>query len=138
MTPPSTDPHRGEEPEPQIVPPESVPPLSAEELVDGDRPREGAGEEVRRYPSTIGGAFYLLVLAVVGVGMVLVVVADWRTGIRVIGGALLFAALVRVALRARDAGMLAVRHKALDAALLVGLGSALIFLAGSIPDQPGL
>ena len=140
MTPPSTDPQRDDEPaEPLIVPPESVPPLSAEELVDGERPREGVAEdEVRRYPSTIGGAFYLLVLVVVATGMVLVVVTDWRTGIRVIGGALLFAALVRLLLRARDAGMLAVRHKVLDAALLVALGCALIFLAGSIPDQPSL
>jgi hypothetical protein len=30
-----------------------------------------------------------------------------------------------------------VRHKALDAVILAGLGAALIFLAGSIPDQPG-
>ena len=128
-----------EEPAPQIAPPESVPPLSAEELVDGERPdAHPSVEEVRRYPSTIGGAFYLLVLAVVGVGLGLVVLAEWRTGVRVIGGALLLAALVRLLLRARDAGMLAVRHKLLDAFVLVALGSALIFLAGSIPDQPGL
>ena len=124
------------EPAPHIVPPESVPPLSAEELVDGDRPADGEAE-VRRYPSTIGGAFYLLVLAAVVVGMGLVVLDEWRTGVRVVGGALLVAALVRLLLRARDAGMLAVRHKVLDAAVLVALGCALIFLAGSIPDQPG-
>jgi hypothetical protein len=128
---------RSPEPTTHIVPPETVPPVSAEELVDGDRPDAEAPEEGRRYPSTIGGAFYLLVLAVVGVGMGLVVLAEWRNGIRVIGGALIFAALVRLLLRARDAGMLAVRHKVLDAVVLVALGSALIFLAGSIPDQPG-
>jgi hypothetical protein len=33
--------------------------------------------------------------------------------------------------------MLAVRFKALDVLMLVALGSALLFLAGSIPDQPG-
>ncbi len=125
------------DPTPRLVPPESVPPLSAEELVDGDRPTTGDGEEVRRYPSTIGGACYLLVLVAVAVGMGIVVLAEWRTGVRVIGGALFFAALVRLLLRARDAGMLAVRHKLLDAAVLVALGGALIFLAGSIPDQPG-
>ena len=53
------------------------------------------------------------------------------------GGALVFAALVRLVLRARDAGMLAVRHKVLDAVILLVLGGLLIFLAGSIPDQPG-
>jgi hypothetical protein len=94
-------------------------------------------DDARRYPSTIGGAFYLLVLATVGVAMVLVALDEWRTGIRLMGGALVFAALVRLALRARDAGMLAVRHKVLDAVILVVLGGALIFLAGSIPDQPG-
>jgi hypothetical protein len=133
------DPSAPEHPEPTIVPPESVPPVSAEALVDGDLPGPEAEdvEEERRYPSTIGGAFYLLVLAVVGAGLVVVLTGEWRTGVRVMGGALLFAALVRLVLRARDAGMLAVRHKALDAAVLVVLGGALIFLAGSIPDQPG-
>jgi hypothetical protein len=43
-----------------------------------------------------------------------------------------------VVLSPRDAGMLAVRHKALDVVLLAGLGAALIFLASSIPDQPAL
>lgn len=111
-----------------IAPPESVPPVSAEPF-DPDEPR--------RYPSTIGGAFYLLVLGVVAVSMVLVVLDEWRTGIRLMGGALLFAAAVRLVLRTRDAGMLAVRHKLLDALVLVVLGGSLIFLAGSIPDQPG-
>ena len=121
--------------ESDLVPPESVPPVSAEDLVDGELPVEE--DEGRRYPSTIGGAFYLLVLVVVGVALLLVAVAEWRTGIRLMGGALIFAALVRLLLRARDAGMLAVRHKVLDAAILIVLGGLLIFLAGSIPDQPG-
>ena len=121
--------------EPDLVPPESVPPVSAEDLVDGELPVEE--DEGRRYPSTIGGAFYLLVLVIVGVALLLVAVAEWRTGIRLMGGALIFAALVRLLLRAHDAGMLAVRHKVLDAAILIVLGGLLIFLAGSIPDQPG-
>ena len=142
------------------VPPDDVPPVSAEELVDGEAAPD-AGEpvgdpEVRRYPSTLGGACYLVILAVAVVGLVLVVTTDWRLGIRVVavgiwivvdgswrlgirvmGGALLGAALVRLVLRSRDAGMLAVRNKWVDALLLIALGGALIFLAGSIPDQPG-
>ena len=129
LNPPPDDPDR------ELVPPESVPPVSAEDLVDGESP---AGEDgTRRYPSTIGGMFYLLVLAVVGVALAVVAGGEWRTGIRLMGGSLLFAALVRLVLRARDAGMLAVRHKVLDAAILIVLGGLLIFLAGSIPDQPG-
>jgi cation transport ATPase len=123
-----------------ILPPESVPPISAEDLVDGDHPEdhpEGELEE-RRYPSTIGGAFYLLVLLITVAGLVVASLGDWRVGVRMLGGALVFAAAVRVVLGPRDAGMLAVRHKALDVGLLVALGAALIFLASSIPDQPGL
>src|SRR5690349_9162133 len=98
-----------------IDPPESVPPVSAEP-VDPDEPR--------RYPSTIGGAFYLLLLGVVAVAMVVVVLDEWRTGIRLMGGSLLLAAVVRLLLRSRDAGMLAVRHKLLDALVLVVLGGS--------------
>src|SRR5688572_21678782 len=121
-----------ESPEPsetsETKPPESVEPTSAEP-VDPEDPR--------RYPSTIGGMFYLLVLGVVAVAMGIVALDEWRTGIRLMGGALVFAAAVRLVLRRRDAGMLAVRHKVLDALILAALGGALIFLAGSIPDQPG-
>jgi hypothetical protein len=126
----------GEEPEPRIAPPQDVPPVSAEELVDGAQPGPEVVED-RRYPSTIGGAFYLLVLTTCVVGVGIVVTGEWRAGIRVFGGALLLGAVVRLLLSSRDAGMLAVRFKALDVLVLVGLGTALLFLAGSIPDQPG-
>jgi hypothetical protein len=96
-----------------------------------------APEDERRYPSTIGGMFYLLVLVVVIGALVVAAVDEWRTGVRIMGGALVFGALVRLVLRARDAGMLAVRHKVLDALILLVLGALLIFLAGSIPEQPG-
>lgn len=116
--------------QPPVEPPESVPPVSAEPLPDDP-------DEPRRYPSTIGGAFYLLVLGVVAAALVVVALGEWRSGIRLMGGALIFAAAMRLVLRSRDAGMLAVRHKVLDAAVLIVLGGLLIFLAGSIPDQPG-
>lgn len=119
-----------------IKPPEDVPAISAEDLVDNEHPGPGLVEE-RRYPSTIGGAFYLLVLAVVAAGMIAVVLGQWRGGVRTMGGALIFAAAIRLVLRPIDAGMLAVRHKVLDAFVLIVMGGLLIFLAGSIPDQPG-
>lgn len=90
----------------------------------------------RRYPSTIGGGFYLVVLALTTAGVVVAAASDWRTGVRMIGGALAFAAVLRLVLRDRDAGMLAVRHRALDVAILVVIGGALFVLAASIPDQP--
>ncbi|WP_162599940.1 DUF3017 domain-containing protein [Nocardioides solisilvae] len=119
----------------EIRPPEDVPPVSAESLVDGEL-RDGEAVEERSYPSTIGGAFYLLFLAVVVVALVVVVLGSWRTGIRVFGGVLVVAAAVRLVLGPRDAGMLAVRSKAVDAGLLASVGTALVVLASSIPDQP--
>jgi Protein of unknown function (DUF3017) len=62
---------------------------------------------------------------------------DWRLGIRCLAGGLCFAALLRLVLPARDAGMLAVRHRLFDAVLLGGVGAALFFLAATIPNQPG-
>lgn len=90
----------------------------------------------RRYPSTIGGAFYLVVLAVVGIAIGVVTTGNWRVGVQWFGGALVFAALVRAVLPAKDAGMLAVRKRWWDCLLLAGTGAALIALAISIPDQP--
>jgi hypothetical protein len=100
-------------------------PVESSEPDDGDR----------RYPSTIGGAFYLLILAATAVGIVAAYVDDWRLGIRIVGGAMIVAAVFRLVLRQRDAGMLAVRHRLIDVALLAAMGAALIFLAGDIPGQ---
>lgn len=121
---------------PPVVPPEVVPPVSAEALV-GDQVMEDFGDqgEPRRYPSTIGGALYLVVLAVALVGLVLAWTGDWRVGVQVLAASLWGAALGRVVLPERDAGMLAVRNRWLDALMLVGLGVALTFLAWTIPDR---
>jgi hypothetical protein len=93
-------------------------------------------EEARRRPSTIGGAFYLGVLVAAAVGIAIVWSGNWRTGIRVVAGAVLFASTLRLLLPARDAGMLAVRHRLADCLLLAAVGGALIFLAQTIPNQP--
>jgi hypothetical protein len=90
----------------------------------------------RRYPSTIGGALYLFALLGVAVGLIVVVLADWRVGVRCIGGALLFGATCRLLLPTHHAGMLAVRSRFTDVALLVAMGVTIIVLAGSIPNQP--
>jgi hypothetical protein len=118
-------------------------PEELQEPDEPDEPDEGRAAETtpepeeRRYPSTIGGAFYLLILAVTGVGVVATYVDNWRLGIRLMGGALIAAGALRLVLRQRDAGMLAVRHRLVDTVLLVGMGAALVFLAGDIPGRPG-
>jgi hypothetical protein len=108
----------------------------AEEL-DAAAEEHDALDEERRYPSTLGGAFYLLVLAMGAVGIAIVWGGDWRLGIRCLAGGLCFAALLRLVLPARDAGMLAVRNRFFDAILLGGVGAAILFLSTTIPNQPG-
>jgi len=103
-------------------------------------PAETGGEvakdeaEPRRYPSTIGGACYLVVLAAMVVALVIVSVGEWRTGIHWLAGALLGAAVVRGVLRSRDAGMLAVRNRWFDVALLGATGVVLWILGTSVPN----
>ncbi|HVK30330.1 MAG TPA: DUF3017 domain-containing protein [Nocardioides sp.] len=101
-----------------------------------EEPQAAEEEGPRRYPSTIGGGFYIVVLLLTLAGVVVAAASDWRTGVRIIGGALAFAAVLRLVLRDRDAGMLAVRHRVLDIAILVLIAGALFLLAASIPDQP--
>jgi hypothetical protein len=92
----------------------------------------------RRYrPSTIGGLLYLVALVGVLVGLG-VAVGDWRAGVRWIGASLVFAAGCRLAVPTDQAGMLAVRHRLVDATGLSVVGVLLILLAGDIPDQPPL
>ena len=92
--------------------------------------------EGRRYPSTIGGLFYLVVLLATAVGIGIVWSGDWRLGVEWMGAALIFAALVRLVLSRRDAGMLAVRHRVFDVLLLASVGTTMIVLAVTIPNQP--
>jgi hypothetical protein len=90
----------------------------------------------RRYPSTIGGAFYIAILISAGVAIGIVAGGDWRAGVRVLAVGLAAAGLFRLLLPQQDAGMLAVRHRAFDVLLLAGVAGVLWWLAGSIPDQP--
>ncbi len=105
----------------------------------GDEPvPESAERPGRHYPSTIGGAFYLLVLVGSAVGLGIVAHGNWRLGVKWIASSLILAALARLVLPARDAGMLAVRRRFLDVFFLVVVGAALWFLSTSIPNQPPL
>ncbi len=120
----------------ELPEPDDIPPVSAERLVEGHDGHPGEPEP-RRYPSTIGGVVYLVVLVLAVVGIGLAAGGAWRGGVRMLAAALLTAAAARVVLPADDAGMLAVRHRLVDVTLLSGLGAALLVLASSIPNQPG-
>ena len=99
-------------------------------------PQDQGGEDERRYPSTIGGALYIVILAACGAGVAVVASGDWRLGVRILAVALMVAAGIRLVLPARDAGMLAVRHRAIDVTVLALMGALIYFLASSIPNQP--
>jgi hypothetical protein len=70
------------------------------------------------------------------VGLGIVAHGNWRLGVKWIAASLVVAALVRLALPAREAGMLAVRRRAIDVGLLATVGVGLWFLSVSIPNQP--
>lgn len=75
----------------------------------------------------------LTVLILVGAGLVLGAMDRWRVGAAVLGAAVVLAALMRLLLPARRAGLLVVRSRRLDVAVLLVLGAALLALAGSVP-----
>jgi hypothetical protein len=77
----------------------------------------------------------LAVLAVVAAGLVAVSLSAWQTGVLLIGMGLLLAAGLRLSLPARTAGLLVVRSRAFDAAVLLGLGFALVLLANTVPTS---
>jgi hypothetical protein len=81
---------------------------------------------------------YLAVLGSAAAGLLLTVAGAWRAGLSLVGAALLVGALARLALPERRAGMLRVRRKWSDVAMLTLAGVGLIVLAIVVPDQlPG-
>ena len=76
----------------------------------------------------------LVVLLVVGLGLLLVTFQYWRTGLIVIGLALVGAGVLRLLLPVRRAGFLAVRSRPVDVVLLAGTGLTLAVLARTIPS----
>lgn len=87
-------------------------------------------------PSTYGGLIYLIVLAVVGIGVLVLAAGAFRIGLGVMGAALGSAAVARLVLSRSEAGMLGLRRKSLDVLLLSSLAAGLIILAVAIPDAP--
>ena len=78
----------------------------------------------------------LSVLAGVAAGLLAAWLDRWQVGTFLIGVSLLLAAGLRLTLRERQAGLLVVRSRGFDAAVLLVLGFALVALANTIP-APG-
>ena len=78
----------------------------------------------------------MLSIAVAAAALVLIAVFDrWRLGSAVLGLAFCLAAALRLTLPARQAGLLVVRSRAVDAAVLLTLGFGLVALANTIPTS---
>lgn len=77
----------------------------------------------------------LLVLAGVTVGLIVVALHHFRPGSVLMGATLLGAALLRLVLPAREAGLLAARGRLVDTVTLTALGLGLVVLALSVPPR---
>ena len=84
-------------------------------------------------PTTSWQLPWVVVLAVVALGLALATTVGWQAGTRVLGLAFLLAAGLRLSLPARSAGWLVVRSRGLDATVLLVLGFAVGALAETIP-----
>ena len=100
--------------------------MSEPETGPAAEPEPEHATEGRRYPSTMGGMFYIGVLAATGVGIALITTGRWRLGTLWMAGSLIAAASARLVLPQRDAGMLAVRHRMVDVVMLAGKDSLTI------------
>lgn len=84
-------------------------------------------------PSTTGGIVYLCVVGAVLVGLALVAVGTWRTGITVVGIAFTAAFVSRSVLPDHRAGMLRIRRRFVDLTAMGLCAAAMLILAAIIP-----
>lgn len=85
---------------------------------------------------SLGSLLYGAVVVTTGIGLVLVGIGAWRTGVGVCGGALIAAGVGRVAIPERMSGLLRVRRRSTDVLTMLALGIGLVVLAAVVPDQP--
>lgn len=74
------------------------------------------------------------VLLGVGLGLVVVVLGHWRIGSTLIGAAITTGGVLRL-LPQQRVGLLAVRNRAVDSILLLGVGIGVMLLAWLVPPQ---
>jgi uncharacterized membrane protein YjjP (DUF1212 family) len=88
-----------------------------------------AGEAQRRSEWPL-----ILSLLVAATGLVVLTFYDWRNGVLVFAGSVILAALLRASLTDAAAGLLHVRSRMFDTALLLGVGLAIGTLALIVPN----
>ena len=93
----------------------------------GKPPRRGPlGVLVRQWP-------LLLVLGGALTSLLVVAFDGFRLGCSLLGASMLFAAAARAAMPARRVGLLVVRGRLFDVAVLSAMGGALVVLAAVVP-----
>jgi len=75
----------------------------------------------------------LVVILAVGAGLLLVAAEQWRTGLVLMGLALVLAGVFRLVLPPRRIGFLAIRSRPVDVTLTLGAGLTLAVIALAIP-----
>jgi predicted neutral ceramidase superfamily lipid hydrolase len=88
-----------------------------------------AAEQQRRSEWPLG----ICVLAGLA-GLIILTFYNWRNGILIFSGSVLLAGLLRLMLNDDQAGLLHVRGRMFDAALLLAAGAAILVLALVIPN----
>ncbi|MGC4942409.1 DUF3017 domain-containing protein [Kribbella sp. DT2] len=67
-------------------------------------------------------------------GLIVLTFYNWRNGILIFSGSVLLAGLLRVVLSDEQAGLLHVRGRMFDTALLLGVGAAILLLGLIVPN----
>jgi Protein of unknown function (DUF3017) len=104
--------------------------------------QRGAGQRVPRPPLYLRRPLLaglvrqwplLVVIVAVGFGLLLVAAERWRSGLVVMGLAMVLAGLFRLLMPVRRVGFLAVRSRPVDVALTIGVGVAVAVIALAVP-----
>jgi Protein of unknown function (DUF3017) len=86
-------------------------------------------------PSTTGGIVYLMVVGLVMIGLILVVLGVWRTGVTIMGLSFCLAFVMRLVLPDDRAGMLRVRRRFVDLTALALCAAGMLLLVAVIPQR---
>ncbi|GAC1326202.1 MAG: hypothetical protein NVSMB13_10690 [Mycobacteriales bacterium] len=102
--------------------------------------RAGSPRAPRKRHRTLRELPLIAVLVLGGVGLLIInhrtsTGYPWRRGLFVVAAAPLLGALLRLVLPPRQAGMLVVRSRGVDVALLAGLGLAVLVLTVVVPTS---
>ena len=86
-------------------------------------------------PSTTGGIIYLVVVAILLVGLGVVTAGPWRYGVAIMAASFALAGAARAVLPDERAGMLRIRRRFVDLTTMAVCSGAMFVLAAVIPSR---